>query len=86
MSATNYARSCRVVAFETMAERIAKIPEHEFAGAVVILPPEGDPIAFLTTDPKPDMMQFWAAVKARVEIRAAEAIQNATQPNPQGWR
>lgn len=73
--------------FEEMAARIAKITYGEFAGAVVIIPPDGEPIAFLTTDPKPDLMQFWSAVKARVEIRAAEAVQSAAAAaDPWGGR
>ena len=64
--------------FSEMAARIAKIDPGEFAGAVVVVPPGGgDPIAFLTTDPKPDLMQFWSTVKARVEVRATEMIQQA---------
>jgi hypothetical protein len=73
--------------FKDMATRISGIDESEFAGAVVIVPPDGEPIAFLTTDPKPDLMQFWSAVKARVEIRATEAMQQAAaQSDPWGRR
>jgi hypothetical protein len=67
--------------FEDMARDIVKVVEAagKFAGAVVIVPPEGAPIAFITMDPAPDLMQFWSAVKNRVEIRAAEAEQSAQQ-------
>jgi hypothetical protein len=72
--------------FIDMAARIAKIASAEFAGAIVVVPPgDGEPIAFLTTDPKPDLMQFWATVKSRVEVRATEAMQQAAaQQDP--WR
>jgi hypothetical protein len=63
--------------FTDMAARIARIDLAEFAGAIVVVPPDGEPIAFLTTDPKPDMMQFWSTVKSRVEVRATEAMQQA---------
>lgn len=68
--------------FEDMVERIARIDEAEFAGAIVVMPPTGDPVAFLTTDPAPDLLQFWATVKQRIEIRAAEAIQAASKQDP----
>jgi hypothetical protein len=73
--------------FTDMAARIAKIDSTEFAGAVVVVPPDGEPIAFLTTDPKPDLMQFWSTVKSRVEVRATEAMQQvAAQQDPWGGR
>lgn len=74
--------------FEDMARDITNAMEAtgKFAGAVVIVPPEGEPIAFMTTDPAPDLMQFWSAVKNRVEIRAAEAVQSAAQVDPWGRR
>jgi hypothetical protein len=73
--------------FTEMAERIARIAGEEFAGAVVIVPPgDSEPIAFVTSDPRPDLIQFLAAVKARVEIAFSEA-QEATQPGQAGgWR
>ena len=61
--------------YEAMARRIAAIDEAEFAGAVVIVPPNGaEPIEFLYTDPKPDVAQFWAGLQGRVQARAAEAM------------
>jgi hypothetical protein len=70
-----------------MSARIAKINPDEFAGAIVVVPPgDGEPIAFLTTDPKPNLMQFWATVKTRVEV-ATEAMQSAaSQKDPWGGR
>jgi hypothetical protein len=75
--------------FDEMSARIAKINPDEFAGAIVVVPPgDGEPIAFLTTDPKPDLMQFWATVKSRIEVRATEAMQAeaANQRDPWGGR
>jgi hypothetical protein len=74
--------------FTEMADRILKIDPAEFAGAIVVVPPgDGEPIAFLTTDPKPDIMQFWATVKSRIEVRGTEAMQAAAnQQDPWGGR
>ena len=71
--------SDRSIPFSEMADRIAKIDPFEFGGAVVVLPPGENavPIAFVTTDPHPDLMQFWSTVKARVEVRATEMVQQA---------
>jgi hypothetical protein len=72
-------------AFADMAARIAKIDLAEFAGAVVIVPPDGEPIAFLTTEtPVADIVQFWATAKTRVEIRLASAMESASAGDP--WR
>jgi hypothetical protein len=65
--------------FTEMAALIAHNDESRFAGAVVVVPPGGgDPISFMLTDPSPDLIQFWATVKARVEVRATEALQAMT--------
>jgi hypothetical protein len=71
-----------------MAARIRGINQAEFAGAIVVVPPgDGEPIAFLTADPKPDLIQFWATVRTRVEVRATEAMQAAAnQQDPWGGR
>lgn len=66
--------------FREMAGRIDKIDDNEFAGAAVIQPPGGgEPIAFLIAETKPDLLQFWAAVKARVEIAYAALSEDAIQ-------
>ena len=71
--------------FREMAGRIAKIDPQEFAGAAVIQPPDGgEPIAFLIAEAKPDLLQFWAAVKARVEIAYAALVDEASA-QPGGW-
>ena len=74
--------------FADMAARIARIEPTEFAGAVVIVPPDGDPVSFLTTEvPAPDIVQFWATAKTRVEIRLANAMEIAQAAQPwQGRR
>ena len=68
------------IPFKEMATRIDKIENSEFAGAAVIQPPDGgEPIAFLIAEAKPDLLQFWAAVKARVEIAYASLDEDAIQ-------
>lgn len=63
--------------FADMAKRIERIEGTEFAGAVVVVPPDGEAIAFLLTDPRPDIAQFWGSTKSRIEVAAADAIRNA---------
>lgn len=73
--------------FEEMARLIRHNGPERFAGAIVVVPPgDGEPISFMLADPKPDLVQFWATVKARVEIKAAEALQAADMKNNPGWR
>jgi hypothetical protein len=59
----------------TMAERIRRNAPEDFAGCIVVLPPEvngqvaGDPIEILLLDPKQDTgRNFWATARAEVEI------------------
>lgn len=61
--------------FGEMAERIRRIDQAEFGGAVVIVPPQGGRIAFVVTDPSPDLAHFWSGVQARVEAAMTEARQ-----------
>lgn len=63
----------RAAPFVDMASRISKIDVTEFAGAVVVVPPSGEPIAFLTTDPDPNIAQFWSGLLGRLESAAAQA-------------
>jgi hypothetical protein len=73
--------------FDEMSADIARNDPAKFAGAFVIVPPVGEPISFLGTDPKPNLMQFWATVKTRVEVCTTEAMQAAAnQQDPWGGR
>ncbi len=58
--------------FNEMADRIQRNLQAEFSGAIVIVPPSGEPIAVLLTDPKPDMEAFWAMVSGKVQVATAE--------------
>lgn len=68
-------------AFLGMARRVEAVEADEFAGAVVIVPPGDDAkaIEFVTSDPNPDLIQFWASIKSRVEVAYAEAVGRAEQ-------
>lgn len=69
--------------FEEMVADIIRVDPEKFAGAVVVVPPgDGEPIAFLTTDPKPNIVQFWSTVKNRIDVAANEAIQAAATRDP----
>lgn len=69
--------------FTDMARRVSLIAPEEFAGAMVVVPPgDAEPIAFLTASPKPNLIQFWSAVKSLVETAYTEAMQSAMQQDP----
>lgn len=73
--------------FARMVRRVEGLPDDEFAGAVVIQPP-GDavPIAFVTSNPNPNLVMFWASVKSLVEVAYGEAMANAAERDGgKGW-
>lgn len=61
--------------FKEMAVRIERNVEGEFAGAIVIVPPDGDPISLALFDPKKDGLAFWALVRSKVEFEAEDYTQ-----------
>lgn len=68
--------------FADMAARIGKIDPVEFAGAIVMVPPEGEALAFLITDPSPNIFQFLVSCETRIQERKADALQRAQDQNP----
>lgn len=70
--------------FYEMSRRVEAVAPSEFAGAVVIVPPTGDVIAFMMTDPNPSLAQFWSGLEGRVQV-AANAAQDA-EKQQQAWR
>lgn len=62
-----------------MAERCSKNIDNDFAGTVVIFPPEGDAIAYIILDPKHSSAMFWSNIKVKAEIALAELDQQARQ-------
>jgi len=59
-------------AFSRMAERIAAMKPEEFAGAVVVMSPDGSSMEFLLADPGQSVANFWNMAKTRFEIAYAE--------------
>lgn len=62
--------------FRRMAERIEKMEEGEFAGAILVVPPDpppeiqgmrNEPIVLLNTEEKPDLGHFWGSAKMRMD-------------------
>jgi len=69
--------------FLAMAKRIGAIEQDEFAGAVVIVPPGGDPIEFMLSDVAPNAAAFWAIAKSRVDVRTQEIINDEERQRQQ---
>jgi hypothetical protein len=44
-----------------------------FGGAVVIVPPSGDPIEILMLDPHSDIAMFWGTIRSKIDILLATA-------------
>ena len=65
--------------FASMAERINRNTS-DFAGAFVIVPPEGAPLEMLLLNNTRDQAAFWALVQST----AQRAIAELSQPK-QGW-
>ena len=59
-------------AFRNMADLIDRNLESDFAGAMLVVPPEGDHIAVMMADPSKDMESFLSMCVAKVQIRTAE--------------
>jgi hypothetical protein len=72
--------------FLDMAARIQRNADSDFAGAAVIVPPEGDPIVVMTMDPKKDGLSFWGTLKARVEMEGQEFLDRATRKEQENRR
>ena len=75
-----------------MADRIDRNDPDEFAGCLVIIPPEGgdgveggDPVEILFINPVQDLALFWSTVKNRSAIAADEWV-SAQQNQMGGYR
>lgn len=63
--------------FRAMADRIEAMKPEEFAGAILIVPPDpppelqgsfrNDPVSVLSIEDRPSLDHFWGAAKLRVE-------------------
>lgn len=64
--------------FIEMAERIGKNDPKEFGGAMLIVPPQGDPIAVMVTDPSQPTFDFLALCQSKLAMRVDEATPGKT--------
>jgi hypothetical protein len=69
--------------FAEMARKITENATNGFSGAVVVVPPGGNPINLLLVSPIGDEALFWATLKTQVDIRLGELAQ--AQSGPQGF-
>lgn len=74
--------------FLEMADRIKRNASEEFGGAMLIVPPTGDPIAvlFITPTPKEEEPLFWAQCKSKLDVTATERLERQNSNNPWGAR
>ena len=70
--------------FAEMARKIEENATNGFSGAVVVVPPAGEPINLLLVSSLGDEALFWATLKTQVEMRFADLQQRQSQPT--GWR
>jgi hypothetical protein len=57
------------IPFEEMSERIKRNLPSDFAGAILVVPAEGEPITMLIADPSRDQEAFWSTALSKVQIR-----------------
>lgn len=71
--------------FEEMAARVRKNADEGFAGAFVVVSPDGENIQqlFLNNSQHPAM--FWAALKSVAEIKINEIDMNEQRASRGGW-
>lgn len=75
--------------FRRMADRIDATNKGEFAGAVVVVPPGGNPIELLLVDPTRNPALLWATVKSLIDQRLGEISEGGAQgmgAPPANWR
>lgn len=74
--------------FLDMAARIARNESNEFGGAMLIVPPSGDPVALLLITPTPSEEEalFWAQCKSKLDITAADRLEKLSGHNLYGGR
>jgi hypothetical protein len=66
-----------------MAARIDKNDPADFAGAMLLVPPEGgEPIELLLVNPARNLAMFWSTVSAMVQVAAREFEERARSNDP----
>jgi hypothetical protein len=74
-------------AFRRMADKIDTNRENGFAGAFVIVAPDGSAHSALLLDDAADAAMFWSTIKTRVDIAIGEIEANERQgASPYGRR
>ncbi len=76
--------------FAAMAERLAALPNEEFGGVIVVVPPADasgkfDPIEVLMVDPRRDAAAFWGMAKSKVDAAHAAFEQALMDRARSGW-
>lgn len=68
--------------FERMASEVKKFDAARFAGAAVLISPDGTVVEFLMQDITPDTPMFWGTLKTRIQIALEEAQNEEQKRNP----
>ncbi len=58
--------------FAKMSLRVTHNADEGFAGAFVIVPPQGDPVEMLVLNSTPNAAVFWSLLKTTAEMAIAE--------------
>lgn len=61
--------------FRAMADRIDRNDPKEFAGAYLLIAPDGTVLSHLFVNPGGDASSFWGFVLSAVQIAGAESVQ-----------
>lgn len=73
-----------------MADRVEKNDPEDFAGCMVIVPPDspdgmgGEPVEILLIDPARDIANFWSTVTAKVRIENDKFVAQQQNVPPLG--
>lgn len=70
--------------FVAMAERINLNADQSFAGAVCIVPPNGEPPVEILLLTAPDPAMFWSLIKTKAEV-AIQELAAKEQQALTGW-
>lgn len=77
--------------FRQMAERIEKVGDDEFGGALLVVPPpdqsgQNHAIEVLLIDPKRDPANYWAMATSKIQTAAAVFEEKARAMDQQRFR
>jgi hypothetical protein len=73
------------VPFAEMSARIDHNTAADFGGALVIVPPSGEPLTMLVLDGNRDPALFWAAIGARIAVVVKQAEKSADGLRRDPW-